>query len=231
VAKILLLDDNETILKLLSSVLSSKGHKVTACKDPVDAIELIRREQFEVLLTDLVFPSGTNGFDLIRTIRKDQNITQMPIIVITGQRMEKKDVARAISEGANDYVVKPANPEMLDSKINHWIKNSTQTSEKTVNYSILNAKGKWDADIKIIKLTETGLEVKSPFLVQVDTKIKIQSECFKDIGIQPPWLKVVLCTRSPGTEGYDITLKFVDITEKETGSIKDWIRLTSSQAS
>ena len=229
-AKVLLLDDNETILKIVSNVLTSKGHKVTFCKSAIDALEEIKRKPYDLVITDLLIPGGTNGFDVIRTIRKDPDVMQMPIIVITGQRREKKDVERAIQNGANDYIVKPINPEILKLKVDEVLK-STQATKKVFDYSIVNAKGLWESELRIVKLTEQGLEIKSPLLVPVDTKIRILSDWFKELGIETPWVRVTSCTRSQDKDGYDVSVKFVELTEKQTGPIKDWIRMSNKKAS
>ncbi len=229
-AKILLLEDSETMLKIISSVLNSKGHQVTLCKTPIDALENLQREKYELIISDLVLPGGTSGFDFIKTVRNKPTFAHTPIMVITGQRMEKKDVEKAIQVGANGFIVKPFNPDIFAEKVAAMLTTSLK-SAKTVDYSILNAVGLWEADLKIVKLTEQGMEIKSQLLVPVDTKIKIQSACFKEIGIEAPWLKILACKRSAGTEGYDITVKFVEVTEKELNPIKAWIKNSVKKAS
>ncbi len=226
-AQILILDDSETILKITSSILLSKGHKVTICKSAIDAIEQVKKKIFDLIITDLALPGGNNGFDFIRTCRKDSALQQVPIMIMTGQRKEKKDVDKAISVGANDFIVKPINPEIFESKVDQLL---TKKIKKNVDYSILNAKGLWGAEVRIIKMTEQGLDIQSPFLVPVETKIKILSEFFKEIGIETPWVKVVHCSRSSIADGYNINVKFVDLTEKETLPIKNWIRNLNKKA-
>ena len=230
-AKILLLDDNETTLKIVSSVLNAKAHTVTLARNPMDAFEAILKEDFDLIITDLVLPGGTNGFDFIRTVRRNVSTSKTPIIVITGERKEKRDVERAISDGANDYMVKPIIPENLESKVNHWLTVSAQPPKPSTDFKILNVRGSLNSEVNITKMTEVGFEFKSSFLFQADIKIKIESECFKEIGIAAPFVKVVTCVRSQAGEGYDVFVQFVDLTEKEIGSIKQWIRPSVKKAS
>ncbi len=229
-AKILLLEDSETMLKIIGSVLNSKGHQVTFCKTPMDALENLRREKYDMIISDLVLPGGTSGFDFIKTVRNKPEFDLVPILVITGQRMEKKDVQRAIQVGGNAFIVKPFNPDLFADKVNEMLTTSLK-SAKSVDFKILNTLGLWEADVKIVKLTDHGMEIKSQLLVPVDTKIKIRSACFKEIGIEAPWLKILTCKRSAGAEGYDITVKFVEVTEKELGPIKNWIQNSVKKAS
>lgn len=230
-AKILLLDDNETILKIVSSVLNSKSHKVTLAKNPIDAFESILQDSFDLIITDLVLPGGTNGFDFIRTVRNNSVTAKIPIIVITGERKEKKDVERAITAGANDYIVKPINPETLQSKVSHWLTVSAQPPKPSSNFKIVNAIGVLNTEVKVLTMTEIGFEMKTLFSFQVESKIKVECASFREIGIATPWVKVITCVRSQAGDGYDVSVQFVDLTEKETGSIKQWIRLSIKKAS
>src|SRR6476469_4648768 len=101
--KILIVDDEEAIRKLLQSRFSREGWQVTVAEEGTKALEAIRAEKPTVIVTDIKMP-GLDGFQLIDEFRK--NGVACPIIMITGHG-EKECAIEAIHRGAFDYLEKP----------------------------------------------------------------------------------------------------------------------------
>ncbi len=103
--KILVIEDDPTQCLLLQRQLERAGHVVFARQDPYSAMEIMWREQVQLLVTDWEMP-GLNGLDLIRQIREANLPFYVYIIMITGKH-EREAVVQGLDAGADDYLVKP----------------------------------------------------------------------------------------------------------------------------
>jgi CheY-like chemotaxis protein/anti-sigma regulatory factor (Ser/Thr protein kinase) len=102
---ILLIDDDESILRLLSKILIAEGHEVTTVMSGSEAIELFRDKQFNLVITDMYMPE-LDGLDVIRNL-KDINLNT-PIIVLTAAG-SVGNVVQSLKLGAFNYMTKPFN--------------------------------------------------------------------------------------------------------------------------
>lgn len=99
--KILIVDDEKPICDLIDLNLSASGYACTAVQDGIKAIEMIEREQFDLVLLDIMLP-GADGYDVMEYIRP----LKLPVIFITAKH-EVKDRVKGLKLGADDYLVKP----------------------------------------------------------------------------------------------------------------------------
>jgi two-component system chemotaxis response regulator CheY len=116
--KILIADDSQTMrvfIKIFMKHLS--GVRVTEASDGFDAIEKIRHEDFDLIITDINMPH-MDGLQLIRNIRGMGLAT--PIIVLS-TRGEETDVEKGLSLGANDYMTKPISGHRFASTVMNYI--------------------------------------------------------------------------------------------------------------
>ncbi|OGD86849.1 hypothetical protein A2164_01385 [Candidatus Curtissbacteria bacterium RBG_13_35_7] len=102
-AKILLIEDDNLLQALYKGKLTDEGFEVTAASDGKTGLNLIKSQRFDLILLDIILPGGLNGFDILEYLKKDQNLSQIPVIVMTNLESEDK-VARDI--GAADYFIK-----------------------------------------------------------------------------------------------------------------------------
>jgi|YelNatPaOPRAMG01_1025707.scaffolds.fasta_scaffold179533_2 DNA-binding response OmpR family regulator len=100
--KILIIDDNPAITRLLGSVLTQAGYGVVSTNDPLDGLNLVAREQPDLVVMDLCMP-GVDGWELCRRIRSGH---RMPILVLTVLG-EAADIERTFLAGADAYMSKP----------------------------------------------------------------------------------------------------------------------------
>jgi PAS domain S-box-containing protein len=100
---VLLIDDEETICRVLKRFLESKGHRVVASLDPKKALELFEEGKFDVVLSDITMP-GMDGIELIRGIKERDKASR--IIAITGH-VRQDTLDRAREAGAQDILIKP----------------------------------------------------------------------------------------------------------------------------
>ena len=109
--KILVLDDSEVDRTVLVLVLEKHGFEVVGLVDGGPCIETIDKEKPELVLLDIMLPD-IDGRDLLKSIRERYSQIQLPVIMITA-KADSADVIEALRLGANDYIAKPVDTEIL----------------------------------------------------------------------------------------------------------------------
>ena len=144
VYKILVVDDEEMIRKLISKYAQFEGHSVTEAVDGMDAVKKVSREDFDIIIMDIMMPE-LDGFSASREIRKS---SQVPIIMLSA-RGEEYDKINAFEIGIDDYVVKPFSPKELMLRVDAIMKRvkSAQPKEENKNQVISLANGGLVADL------------------------------------------------------------------------------------
>jgi twitching motility two-component system response regulator PilH len=115
IQKILLVDDSKTELHYLSEMLLKRGYQVRTAENGEEALKSLAEEKPDLILMDVVMP-GQNGFQLTRSITRDERFADVPVIMCTSKNQET-DKVWATRQGARDYVVKPVKAEELLAKI------------------------------------------------------------------------------------------------------------------
>ena len=111
-ARILAVDDEPQVLRLVRNTLSDAGYTPIVTGDPDEVLHLIEQEKPHLVLLDMVLP-GTDGIELMKPISE---MTDAPVIFLTG-RGGDQIVERAFGAGADDYIVKPFSPTELAARI------------------------------------------------------------------------------------------------------------------
>ena len=114
-ARILIVDDSPTDLRVLSGMLERNGHQVTVAMSADEGLARARHDQPDLILMDVIMP-GMNGFQATRALSRDPATAGIPIIIVTTKSMES-DRQWGLRQGARDYVVKPVKAEDLLAKI------------------------------------------------------------------------------------------------------------------
>ncbi len=118
--KIMIVDDCQTTRKLLGHYLKSRGYSVVFAENGLDALEKLGTDTVNLIMTDLNMPY-MDGMELIKTLRSDPNLSDIPILMVT---TENDDVERekAYNNGANGYLVKPVTGDAIAQNIKAIIK-------------------------------------------------------------------------------------------------------------
>ncbi|OPY84843.1 MAG: Alkaline phosphatase synthesis transcriptional regulatory protein PhoP [Smithella sp. PtaU1.Bin162] len=114
-SKILVVDDDHDILKLLRFKLSQEGYKVIVAVDAYNGIQTANREKPDLIILDIMMPAG-GGYHTLKNIRLTSHGSQIPIVVLTG--MQDPELKKKIeAEGVEAYMQKPLDYPVLSETI------------------------------------------------------------------------------------------------------------------
>ncbi|MGD9317388.1 MAG: response regulator transcription factor [Anaerolineae bacterium] len=113
--RILVVDDDKEIVRLLRAYLEQAGYQVVVAYDGETALHLFRRERPDLAILDLMLPDR-DGWDVTRIVRGDAGLSATPIIMLTA-RVEDQDKIIGLELGADDYVTKPFNPREVVARV------------------------------------------------------------------------------------------------------------------
>jgi len=115
-AKILIVDDMQTMRRLLKSALTDLGFTdVTDVDGGRTALAMLEKGNFELVITDWNMPDMA-GIDLLRAIRANERLKDLPVMMVTAEA-KKEQIMEAAQAGVNGYVVKPFNTGQLKEKL------------------------------------------------------------------------------------------------------------------
>ena len=120
--KFLVVDDFSTMRRIVRNLLKELGYSNTEeAEDGIVALNMLRNDKFDFVVSDWNMPNMT-GIDLLKNIRADQNLKDLPVLMITAEA-RKENIIEAAQSGANGYIVKPFTAATLDEKLNKIFKN------------------------------------------------------------------------------------------------------------
>jgi two-component system KDP operon response regulator KdpE len=129
--KILVVDDEPRVVRLVSEVLEAVGYQVIAAASGEPAIEMVALEQPDLLLLDILLPHGLDGYEICRRIRE---FSEVPVIMLTAKARES-DVLRGFDVGADDYLTKPFSAKELVARVKAVLRR-TQRPEEMVTTTL-----------------------------------------------------------------------------------------------
>ena len=120
--KILGIDDNEDILNLLKTILTSKGNDFTQALNGKDGVKLIEQQNFDAILLDLAMPDFS-GIDVIESLKKSNKLKGQKIILFTASSATEKTIGELLqNEGVSACIRKPVDIETLMKKVKDIVK-------------------------------------------------------------------------------------------------------------
>jgi len=118
--RILITEDSPTILAIAKEALESAGYGVLCAVDGQEALDKARKECPDLIVLDLMLPK-LDGYKICRMLKFDEKYKQIPIILLTA-RTQEADIQLGKEVGADAYLTKPFEPEILLAKIKELIK-------------------------------------------------------------------------------------------------------------
>lgn len=122
---ILIIEDNEAIIKGLKYLLEKENFVIEICKNVDETMKIVGKKDFDLIILDITLPDG-NGYELCEYIKK---YTDIPIIFLTAKD-EEQDVVKGFDMGADDYIIKPFRNKELVSRINNVLRRTSKESNK-----------------------------------------------------------------------------------------------------
>ncbi len=111
-ARILVVDDEPDIVRIVVKIMEARGHQVATARDGIEAIELIKANPPEVVILDLNLPK-LDGFEVCRQIKSNPATAHVPVVMMTAAYVSVDDARIGHAVGADEYVVKPFLKDVL----------------------------------------------------------------------------------------------------------------------
>ncbi|MBM4431802.1 MAG: response regulator transcription factor [Chloroflexi bacterium] len=123
--KILVVDDEPRVVRLVSEVLKAMGYQVIAAASGMPAIEMVALDQPDLVLLDILLPGSLDGYEICRRLRE---FSDVPVIMLTAKAQEG-DVLRGFDVGADDYLTKPFSAKELVARVRAVLRRSQRSEE------------------------------------------------------------------------------------------------------
>jgi CheY-like chemotaxis protein len=127
-SRILVVEDNETSLDLITYLLEAFGHTPLVARDGVEGLEIARREQPDLILIDVHMPK-MDGYELVRQLKHEPALQATPLIAVTALAMVG-DRERALIAGFDGYIAKPIDPEILPVQVETFLRLSHKNEKR-----------------------------------------------------------------------------------------------------
>lgn len=134
--KILAVDDEKDILRLLEHNLGKAGYDVISAEDGPEAIDMAKRVLPDLIILDVMLPN-IEGTEVLKALRKDRITDKIPVMMLTAKG-EELDRVVGLELGADDYIVKPFSPKELLLRVNVLLrKKGSEAGAKVIKAGIL----------------------------------------------------------------------------------------------
>ncbi len=127
VSKILIVEDEEDIQRLLFFHLIKQNYHVSSADSGEEALKKIGEEEFDLILLDIMLP-GVDGIEVCKRIRQNEKTRHLPILMLTA-KAEEEDIVCGLDSGADDYITKPFSPKVLLARIKALLRRSKQKED------------------------------------------------------------------------------------------------------
>ncbi|PLX77456.1 MAG: two-component system response regulator [Desulfuromonas sp.] len=117
--KVLIVEDEETLLSLESILLSSKGYEVKGVMDGPSALEAVVNTKPDLVLLDIMLP-GIDGYEVCRQIKANEATRHIPVVMLSAKK-SKEDLVKGEQAGADWYITKPFKSAMVIETIQRFL--------------------------------------------------------------------------------------------------------------
>lgn len=123
--KIFVVDDEQDILELVEFILYKENYRVSCFDSGESILKAVKQDRPDLVLLDLMLP-GVDGFDVCKIIKNDDNLKDVPVIMLTAKG-EEADVVSGLEIGADDYIVKPFSSRVLTARVKAMLRRNSKT--------------------------------------------------------------------------------------------------------
>lgn len=154
--KVLVVDDDEIFVRLVERVLTKEGYEVLKASNGRQAVRALFDQKPDLVLLDVVMPK-MDGWQTCTYIR---DVSDVPIIILSGKNKTEDDIARGLDHGADDYLVKPVGNKELVARVKAMLRRTEMMATKNVNEAVIYADDYIVVDIDQRKVTINGERVR-----------------------------------------------------------------------
>jgi DNA-binding response OmpR family regulator len=126
-ARILVVDDDPSIVDLATAVLGSAAYDVASARTGLDALRLVRHQRFDLVLLDINMPE-MDGWETLRLLKADEGVRGVPVVMFS-VKGEVRDKVHGLQEGAADYLTKPFEIEELLTRVRRVLDESGKPAD------------------------------------------------------------------------------------------------------
>lgn len=210
-------DDNPSDLIMLSALTECEGFIPIQTDNGFEALEKLHEFDFKILIIDLQMPK-MSGIDLIKRIRRTDKFKTLPIIVMSA-RSEAKDVKLALQSGANDYIIKPADPMIFKEKFNRFVGDKKESwAEYPLSSTSPESLGYIKRSFRMLSVSEVGVTFHVEQPVPLGKSEEIETPLFQKFGITSISIIINECVES-GSK-YKICASFTGLTDSDRKKLR-----------
>lgn len=153
-AKVLVVDDEAQIVRVLRGYLEKAGFSVLTASNGPEALRVARQERPDLIILDLMLP-GMDGLDVCRTLRKESDV---PIIMLTA-RVEEADRLIGLELGADDYVTKPFSPREVVARVRAVLRRTQAALKPPVDETLIVGDLRLDVSRRVLFVSGRQVEL------------------------------------------------------------------------
>tara|TARA_B100000945_G_C20407451_1_gene610786 strand:- start:683 stop:1369 length:687 start_codon:yes stop_codon:yes gene_type:complete len=150
--KILIVEDEKDIRNLIIYALEGKGYQTISTDDGEKAIKMLKENKPDLVILDWMLPS-VSGLEICRSIRRDINTKNIPIIMLTA-KITEEDKVLGLDSGADDYITKPFSTAELSSRVKAILRRIERNNNKKLKYADI------EMDLVSHKIIRNGRKIK-----------------------------------------------------------------------
>lgn len=220
-ARILLVDDDPSVVALERLFLTEDGYDVLTAHDARTALNLLRTYEVDLIIVDIIMPE-LSGFQLVNTLKNSSLSYEYGVAFLTS-KAEKKDVVKAAQLGADFYVTKPLNRKEFSEKIaNFFMNRPPKKYPRAKMDGICGAEAKVRQSVQIISVTELGVEILANCPFELDQIIELSTSLFHEIPLKNPLFQV-MSTKEDRGGLHRVQLTFLEADPEVARKIRRWI--------
>ncbi len=156
--RILVVDDDRSIVKVLTSYLEKSGYQALSAYDGEMALHQLRRERPDLVILDLMMPNR-DGWEVTKIVRADHSLAATPIIMLTA-RVEDTDKIVGLELGADDYITKPFNAQEVVARVKSLLRRvKLDQSPQALPRILMHGSLKLDIDQRILFIDSQAIDL------------------------------------------------------------------------
>jgi len=117
--RILIVEDDPSVLRATSYILEKEGYEVISAQNGLEGLKKARESGPDLLILDVMLP-GIDGFEICHSLRGESQTAQLPILMFSAKGQDS-DKATGLKMGADEYITKPVDREVLLNKVAAWL--------------------------------------------------------------------------------------------------------------